>query len=38
LLTGSTHSVTLTFNGSYGASSFGTPASDGHTGTLIKFA
>jgi len=32
-----THSVTLTFTGSYTAGSFATPVNDGHGGTLIKF-
>jgi Ca2+-binding RTX toxin-like protein len=36
-VTDGTHSVTLTFSGTYTASSFSAPTSDGHTGTLIKF-
>jgi serralysin len=36
-VTDGTHSVTLTFAGSYTAGSFAAPVSDGHTGTLIKF-
>ena len=36
-LTDGTHSLTLTFAGSYTAASFAAPVSDGHTGTLIKF-
>ena len=32
-----THSVALTFSGSYTAASFAAPASDGHGGTLIRF-
>jgi hypothetical protein len=36
-LTDGTHSLTLTFAGSYTAASFTAPVSDGHTGTLIKF-
>jgi Ca2+-binding RTX toxin-like protein len=37
-VTDGTHSVSLTISGSYTAASFATPVSDGHGGTLIRFA